>query len=76
MEKYSPLDYPYAKLKLDKPCIVGEFGTKNTKRTIRQYLDTIWKNGHAGALACSYRTGDDESDFMGAANEFANWSKP
>ena len=74
MEQHSPLDYPYAKLNLDKPCIVGEFGTKNTKRAIAQYLNTIWKNGYAGALAWSYRAGDDQSDFKGVAGEFAAWS--
>jgi hypothetical protein len=75
MEQHSPLDYPYAKLNLDKPCIVGEFGTKNTKRTITQYLDTIWKNGYAGALAWSHRAGDEASDFNGVANEFSVWSR-
>jgi hypothetical protein len=34
MEGEYPLDYPYASLSLDKPCIVGEFPTKNTKRTL------------------------------------------
>ena len=55
MERQISARLPYASLKLDKPCIVGEFPTKNTKRTMTQYLDTIWKNGYAGALAWSYR---------------------
>ena len=74
MERQYPLNYPYAKLNLNKPCIIGEFPTKNTKRTMTQYLNTIWKNGHAGILAWSYRAGDDASDFKGVADEFAIWS--
>lgn len=75
MESQYPLDYRYADLKLDRPCIVGEFPTKNTKRTMTQYLNTIWKNGCAGALAWSYRAGDEASDFNSVAGEFANWSR-
>ena len=74
MESQCPLDYPCAALNLEKPCIVGEFPTKNKQRSIKQYLDTIWKNGYAGALAWSYRAGDEQSDFREVANEFAVWS--
>ncbi|UCG56895.1 MAG: cellulase family glycosylhydrolase [Phycisphaerales bacterium] len=74
MEQHSRLDYPYAKLDLDKPCIVGEFGTKNTRRTMTQCLNTIWKNDYAGALAWSHRAGDEASDFKNVAGEFAAWS--
>jgi aryl-phospho-beta-D-glucosidase BglC (GH1 family) len=74
-ESQSPLDYPCANLKLDKPCIVGEFPTKNTKRTMTQYLDTIWKNGYAGALAWSYRARDDVSDFNAVSSELSAWSR-
>jgi mannan endo-1,4-beta-mannosidase len=75
MESKYPLDYPYTNLKLDKPCIVGEFPTKNTRRTMMQYLDNIWKNDYAGALAWSYRATDESSDFRLAVQEFAAWSK-
>lgn len=74
MESQYPLDYPYASLGLDKPCIFGEFPTKNTKRTVAQYLDTVWKNGYAGALAWSYRAGDEFSDFRSRGREFTIWS--
>lgn len=75
MERQYPLDYPYAKLNLDKPCIVGEFPTKNTERTMTQYLNTIWKNGYAGALAWSYRAGDEASDYNTVTGEFLTWSR-
>ena len=75
LEKDHPLDHPCAKLKLDKPCILGEFPTRNTKRTMTEYLDTIYNNDHAGALAWSYRASDEVSDFKGSADEFAIWSK-
>lgn len=74
-EVQSPLDYPCANLKLDKPCIVGEFPTKNTKRTMMKYLDTISKNSYAGALAWSYRGTDDASDFKSADGEFSTWAE-
>ena len=75
MESQYSLDYPYASLGLDKPCIVGEFPTKSTRRTTTQYLDTIWKNGYAGALAWSYRAGDESSDFRTIAKDFFAWSE-
>jgi len=74
IESQYPLDYPYVNLSLDKPCIVGEFPTKNTMLPTKQYLDTIWKNGYAGSLAWSYRAQDDSSDFEGVVNEFTPWS--
>jgi len=74
MEMQYPLDYSYANLNLDKPCIVGEFPTKNTKHTMMHYLNTIWKNGYAGALAWSYRAGDKASNFKSSASEFSIWA--
>lgn len=75
MENQYLLGYPYGSLDLDKPCILGEFPTKNTQLTMTQYLDTIWRNGYAGALAWSYRAEDESSDFEGVAGEFAAWSR-
>jgi len=70
-----PLNYPALLLGLDRPCIVGEFPTKNSWSSMRKYLDTIWRNGYAGALAWSYRAGDSYSDFAGSAREFQDWSQ-
>jgi hypothetical protein len=75
MEPDFPLADPVVNLGLDKPCIVGEFPTKNTSRTISQYLDTISQSGYAGALAWSYRGEDESSDFKSVAVEFADWGK-
>jgi hypothetical protein len=74
MEGQYPLDYQCASLSLDKPCLVGEFPTGNTQRSMTQYLDTIWKNEYAGALAWSYRAGDESSNFESVASEFIAWS--
>lgn len=74
MEKQYPLDYSCARLALDKPCILGEFPTDNTGRTITQYLDTVRRRGHAGSLAWSYRAGDKFSSFREVAREFKAWS--
>jgi len=75
MESQYPLDYPYANLELDKPCIVGEFPTKNTNTTTSQFLDTIWNGGYAGALAWSFRANDVASDFSSISSEFKIWSE-
>ena len=75
MEASCPFDYSYEDLGLDKPCIVGEFPTKNTSRTLTQYLDIIWRNGYAGALAWSYRADDESSDFLGVSAQFRAWSE-
>jgi hypothetical protein len=75
MEGSYPLDVPCAQLGLDKPCIVGEFPTKNTSRSITEYLNTIYQNGYAGALAWSYRAGDERSGFSTGASAFLAWSQ-
>jgi len=75
MESQWPLDFPCTRINLDKPCIVGEFPTKKSQRTLTEHLDVIFRNGYAGALAWSYRGGDDASDFEAVAALFAEWSK-
>jgi hypothetical protein len=75
LEAQYPLDYAAADLELDKPVIVGEFPTANTRLTLAQYLDVIWQNGYAGALAWSYRADDDASDFVSGAADFKVWSE-
>lgn len=74
MEAEYPLDFPASDLGLEKPVIIGEFPTKNTARSITDYLDTTANNGYAGALAWSYRAQDDASDFASVASEFGVWS--
>ncbi|MCX5770072.1 MAG: cellulase family glycosylhydrolase [Candidatus Hydrogenedentes bacterium] len=69
-----PLEYQCANLNLDKPCIVGEFPTKNAERAVTAYLDVILHNGYSGSLAWSLRGDDDSSDFKGVASEFVKWS--
>jgi hypothetical protein len=60
METETPLQVPFEQLGLDKPCILGEFPTAETAISIRDYLETAWSNGLAGALGWSFR-GEDES---------------
>lgn len=75
MESQWPLDFPCARISLDKPCIVGEFPTKKSQRTMPEHLDVIFRNGYAGALAWSYRGEDEASDFKAGSAMFAEWSK-
>lgn len=70
-----PYDRPYAALKLDKPCLVGEFPTKKGERTLEWYLDAAKRNGYSGALAWSYKAQDDFSDFPTVADRFAAWAR-
>lgn len=75
LEMRYPFNYLYSGLGVNKPVVVGEFPTRNTRRSINQYLDTIWENGYAGAWAWSYRAGDKVSDFESVADNFATWSE-
>ncbi|HBL16571.1 MAG TPA: hypothetical protein DD417_07400 [Elusimicrobia bacterium] len=75
MELWDPLDVRYDSLGLDKPCILGEFGTKGGRRGIESYLDTMLRNGFAGAYAWSLRAEDDKSDFRSVADRAAAWIK-
>jgi hypothetical protein len=75
MEGEYPLDYPCADLRLDKPCIIGEFPTKGSQRTMTQYLDTIHQNGYAGALAWSLRAEDEVSEFEAVSADFTAWAE-
>ncbi|MBL8153330.1 MAG: hypothetical protein JNM70_04025 [Anaerolineae bacterium] len=74
METDTPFDSPAADLGLDKPVILGEFPTKDNRRTMSEYLEMTWTNGYAGALAWSYRADDDKSDFASEAEDFAAWA--
>jgi len=73
LEADNPLDQPYNSLNLDKPAILGEFPTHDTTHTVRDFLDTAWSNGYAGALAWSYRAEDQYTDFKIHMQEFADW---
>lgn len=73
----------YASLNLDKPCIVGEFQTVDSSYGLTDtaaysaqwYLDTIYKDGYAGALAWSYRVGDGVSNWSSFQPVFTNWAQ-
>lgn len=74
--RFGNLEQPPASfLKLDKPCILGEFPTKNTVRIAELYMYTAQQNGFAGALAWSYRAQDGYSDFQSVAGRFAAWTR-
>jgi hypothetical protein len=67
------LSAPYASLKLDKPCILGEFPTKGSKRGVDTFMGTAQADGLVGALGWSLRAADSNSDFRSAADVFAAW---
>ncbi len=71
----------YTSLNLDKPAVVSEFQTANdasytigdtTPLSAEWYLDTIYKDGYAGALAWSYRAADSVSNWSAFQPVFTN----
>lgn len=72
-EWLTPFDRPIAELGLDKPCIVGEFPTKDPGRTVGSYLEASHKNGLAGAFAWGLRSSDRYSNLRTHARELHNW---
>lgn len=76
-EKETPFDTLYdifyKELKLDKPCILGEFSTNNSIIDIQTYLEKSLSNNLAGALAWSYRAKDNYSIF--SSEPFLTWRK-
>ncbi len=64
---FDPLD-----LKLDRPCVLGEFPTAGPLPP-SSYLDAALRNGLAGAWAWSWRSGDAYSDMAGALLDFSDW---
>ncbi len=73
---------PCSSLGLDKPCIIGEFTTANpnyaigntTPLSAQWHLDTIYKNGYAGALGWSFVSVDSESDWRSFAPVLTAWA--
>jgi len=63
-----------ARAALDKPCLLGEFPTKNSRVGLEGYLDAARHEGLTGALAWSLRAQDDYSDFRSVADRFAAWA--
>lgn len=73
----------YASLGLDKPCIVGEFATADASYGLTDtaplsaewYLDTISKDGYAGALGWSYHVGDSATNWASFQPVFTHWAQ-
>ncbi|MFA6004446.1 MAG: hypothetical protein WC881_10295, partial [Elusimicrobiota bacterium] len=76
MEASEPLNVRYSDLGLDKPCVLGEFPTKGTARSLESFLNTARDNGLAGAWAWSLRATDEFSDFRSVADRFSAWANP
>jgi hypothetical protein len=64
---------PYQELELGKPCVVGEFPTAGSNRSVQEWLDLIYGGGYAGALAWSYRAEDSASDWDTAEPVIEQW---
>jgi len=71
MESETPFDVHYDQLGLDKPCILGEFPTKNSNINVGTYLEKAWSNYLAGSLGWSFRAGDQYSGF--SCQPFMEW---
>ncbi|MDB5101967.1 MAG: Endo-beta-mannanase [Cyanobacteria bacterium RYN_339] len=73
-EAFAPLAKPAAKFDLDKPLVLGEFPTKNSKKSVGQILDAVQGAGYAGAMPWSVLATDDATDYAGAEAGFAAWA--
>lgn len=49
----SPLDRPAARLGLDRPLLLGEFPTRNSRRSQTEIVDLARRHGYCGALGWS-----------------------
>jgi uncharacterized protein (TIGR03437 family) len=58
---------PYSELGLDKPCVVGEVPTANTRYTLPDFLHASGAGGYSGVYPWSVRAFDSFSNFDKAA---------
>ena len=73
----------YASLNLDKPCIIGEFPTEDASygvgdtnaQSAQWYLDTIYNQGYAGALAWGYTNMDGQSNWASFQPVYTTWAQ-
>jgi hypothetical protein len=72
-----PLSYAssLSPCKLDKPCVLGEYQTKNASRPITDYLDTALNNGFGGAFPWSLDAQDNYSAFTSFADDYSAWAQ-
>lgn len=49
----SPLDRPVARLGLDRPLLLGEFPTRNSRRSLAEIVELAQRHGYCGALGWS-----------------------
>lgn len=53
---------PYDELGLDKPCLIGEVPTDNTRYTLKDFIDAAEDGGYAGVMFWSYAARDPFSN--------------
>jgi hypothetical protein len=68
----TPYNYAAARLKLDKPCLVGEMPTNVATDYVR-YLDQGLANQYAGTLGWSLRATDKYSQLKQRGNDIDLW---
>lgn len=66
-DAFSPLDRPVARLKLDRPLLLGEFPTRNSRLSRGQILELARRHGYCGALDWSLLAKDACSGMEWAA---------
>jgi hypothetical protein len=57
-----PLDRPLGPRGLDRPCVLGEFPTRGSRRPPEAILETARRRGYAGAWAWSVLAEDSATD--------------
>lgn len=61
-DKAFPLDRPLGPRGLDRPCVLGEFPTRGSRRSPEAIVEAARRNGYAGAWAWSVLAEDSATD--------------
>lgn len=67
------LHLPLADFKLDRPALLGEFPTSNSRKRIDEILDIAHSAGYTGAFLWSVLSDDGASDYASAEMTLARW---
>ena len=73
-ERHAPLDWPVARLGLDRPVILGEFPTRGSLRSLAEIVRSAREAGYAGALAWSALSDDEASGGSALAGGLADFT--
>ena len=72
-ERRNPLGTPVSELGVDRPVVLGEFPTKNSKKTPGQILDAVRGAGFGGGFAWAQLSTDEATDYEACEPALMRW---